>query len=104
MYMDTDPLLKPSTNKSGGNKLEQTAHHTNWGNYVKNNIYNKPITTLYLSMDDPVVGEETERNAVPDEGVLHLWRGVLSYSTFSRVIYQNGRDRLRGSTQPKSSA
>ena len=58
--MDTDPLLKPSTNKSGGNKLEQTAHHTNRGNYEKtNNIYNKPIATPYLSVDDPVVREET---------------------------------------------
>ena len=28
----------------------------------------------------------------------------LSHSTFSQVIYRNGRDRLRGSTQLKSSA
>ena len=37
-----------------------------------NNICNKPIATTYLSVDYPVAGEETERNAVPDEGVLHL--------------------------------
>ena len=33
-------------------------------------------------MDTPVVWEETERHAVPDERVLHLWRGVLSYPNF----------------------
>jgi bisphosphoglycerate-dependent phosphoglycerate mutase len=63
------------TNKQpGGNKLKQLAHHNSRGNYVKktNNINDEPITTLYLSIDDPVVGEETERNAVLDEGVLHL--------------------------------
>jgi hypothetical protein len=75
MYTDTDPPLKTiQRTQPGGNKLKQPAHHNNRENYVKktNNINNEPITTLYLSIDYPVVGEETERNAVLDEGVLHL--------------------------------
>ena len=66
MYTDTDP-------PSGGNKLEQQHIITTEETTKKtNNIYNKPIATTYLSVDYPVAGEETERNAVPDEGVLHL--------------------------------
>ena len=36
-----------------------------------------------------------------DSEFLYCFQVLLSHSTFSRIIYRNGRDRLRGLTRPK---
>ena len=74
--MDTGPPFKlfnkQNINQAVTRQNEQHVISTEEATKKTNNICNKPIATTYLSVDYPVVGEETEGNAVPDEGVLHL--------------------------------
>ena len=58
----------------------------------KNNVENEQPTSHASQQGPPPL---TQGN---------LLKGIdnkMSHSTFSRVIYRNGRNRLRGSTRPK---
>ena len=78
--MDVNPLLDLYENSQAANQDERRNGISDRPEKLYKNSETILGASLYqpnLDMETLLVGEEMERNAIPDEGVLHLRRGVL---------------------------